>query len=56
MGGGPNDGIHVAAGTSGPAVAVEMACRRFTTQSFARKKIKGRFSNALATAKTWFST
>jgi hypothetical protein len=47
----PNDGLNVA---SRPAVAVEMACCHITTQSFARRRIKLRFSKALI-AKTWFS-
>ncbi len=46
---------NIAAGTSGSAVAVEIACRRDTTQSSARTvKILG-FSKASAIAKTWFS-
>jgi hypothetical protein len=40
MGGGPNDGVNVAMGTSGPAVAVEKAYRLITTLSFAREKLK----------------
>jgi hypothetical protein len=41
MGGGdPNDSVNVAAGMSGPAVAMEMAYRQITTQSFVPKKIK----------------
>jgi hypothetical protein len=55
MGGGSNDGVNVLSGMSGHAVTVEMACRRINTQSFARKRIKGRFLKTLATAKTWFS-
>jgi hypothetical protein len=30
--------VNIAAGTSGPANAVEMACRRHTTQSFVRNE------------------
>jgi hypothetical protein len=37
MGGGPDDGVNLA-GTSWLALTVEMACRRITTQSFARKE------------------
>jgi hypothetical protein len=55
MGGSPNDGVNVAAGMSGHAVAVEMACRRITTQSFAQKRIKWRSLKDLAIAKAWFS-
>jgi hypothetical protein len=35
-----NDGINVAAGTSRPAVAVEMVCHQITTQSSAWERIK----------------
>ncbi len=51
MGRSPNAGINVSAGTSGPAVTVEIACRQTTTQSFAQKEIKWRFSKALALQK-----
>jgi hypothetical protein len=51
MGGGPNNGVNVEAGTSGPAVAVEMAGRRNITQSFAQRRIRLRFSKALAIGK-----
>jgi hypothetical protein len=46
---------NIAAGTSGSAVAVEIACRRDTTQSSARNVKILRFSKASAIAKTWFS-
>jgi hypothetical protein len=33
MGGSPHYGVKVAMGKSGPAIAVEMACRRITTNT-----------------------
>jgi hypothetical protein len=46
---------NIAAGTSGSAVAVEIACRQDTTQSSTRNVKILRFSKASAIAKTWFS-
>jgi hypothetical protein len=54
MGGNTNDGVNLAGGTSEPAVAVEMACRQNTTQDFAQRRIKLRFSKALAISKHGF--
>ncbi len=42
-------------GTRRPAVAMEMACLRITTQSFAQKITKWRFLKALAIAMKLFS-
>jgi hypothetical protein len=36
MGGGLSDSVNLVVGMGGPAVAVEMACRRDITQSFAQ--------------------
>ncbi len=35
-----NNGVNLAMGTSGPAVAEEIACCQITTQSFAQERIK----------------
>jgi hypothetical protein len=40
MGGGVNNGVNLAMGMSGSAVAEEMACRQITTQCFAQERIK----------------
>ncbi len=39
MGGSQNDDVNVAAGTRRPAVAIEIACHRITSQSFAQRRI-----------------
>jgi hypothetical protein len=46
--------IKIAAGTGGPAVAVEMACRRDTTESSARTVKILRFLKASARQKHGF--
>jgi hypothetical protein len=54
MGSGLSYSVNIAAGTGGPAVAVEFACRRDTTQSSVRHVKMLRFSKASAIAKTFF--
>jgi hypothetical protein len=54
MGGGLSYSVNVAAGTGGPAVAMEMACRHDTTQSSARTVKILRFSKASARQKHGF--
>jgi hypothetical protein len=55
MGSGLSYSIKITAGTGGPAVAVEIAYRRDTTQSSALTVKILRFAKASAIAKTWFS-
>ncbi len=54
MGSGLSYSANVAAGTGGPAVAVEMACRRDTTQSSMRTVKILRFLKASASHKHGF--
>ncbi len=55
-GGGPNGSVNVAAGMSGPAVAMEMAYRQITTQSFVPKKNKMKIFEGLSNIKNSLET
>jgi hypothetical protein len=47
----PNYGEYIAAGTSGPAVTLEISCHQTTTQSFAQNGITMKIFEGLSNSK-----